>query len=97
LTSIIIRAGQGHSLNTMTQRPRKVALLNAQYMVRYREVQLGGDFGDEIEGLTGVNAAMLCSCVPATTSPRHSRGTHSTQAIARKTANRTRYCFALHS
>jgi RND family efflux transporter MFP subunit len=36
--------------------PRMVAVLDAQHAVHYREVQLGRDFGDEIEVLTGLNA-----------------------------------------
>jgi RND family efflux transporter MFP subunit len=36
--------------------PRKVAVLDAQNAVHYRDVQLGRDFGDEIEVLTGLNA-----------------------------------------
>jgi RND family efflux transporter MFP subunit len=35
--------------------PRKVAVLDAVYAVHYRDVQLGRDFGDEIEVLTGLN------------------------------------------
>jgi RND family efflux transporter MFP subunit len=36
--------------------PRKVAVLDAQHAVHYRDVQLGRDFGDEIEVLTGLSA-----------------------------------------
>jgi RND family efflux transporter MFP subunit len=36
--------------------PRKVAVLDAQHIVHYKDVQLGRDFGDEIEVLTGLNA-----------------------------------------
>jgi RND family efflux transporter MFP subunit len=36
--------------------PRKVAVLDAQHAVHYRDVQLGRDFGDEIEVLAGINA-----------------------------------------
>jgi RND family efflux transporter MFP subunit len=43
--AIVVRSG-----------PRKVAVLDAQHAVHYRDVQLGRDFGDEIEVLTGLNA-----------------------------------------
>jgi RND family efflux transporter MFP subunit len=36
--------------------PRKVAVLDAQHAGHYRDVQLGRDFGDEIEVLSGLNA-----------------------------------------
>jgi RND family efflux transporter MFP subunit len=36
--------------------PRKVAVLDGQQTVRYREVQLGRDFGTDIEVLQGLNA-----------------------------------------
>jgi RND family efflux transporter MFP subunit len=36
--------------------PRKVAVLDSHNAVHYRDVQLGRDFGDEIEVLAGVNA-----------------------------------------
>ena len=36
--------------------PRKVAVLDARHAVHYRDVQLGRDFGDEIEVLAGLNA-----------------------------------------
>ena len=36
--------------------PRKVAVLDAGHAVRYRAVQLGRDFGDVIEVLTGLSA-----------------------------------------
>src|SRR5438093_3345736 len=36
--------------------PRKVAVLDAQHAVHYRDVQPGRDFGDEIEILTGLSA-----------------------------------------
>lgn len=36
--------------------PRKVAVLDAGHAVRYRDVKLGRDFGDEIEVLTGLRA-----------------------------------------
>jgi multidrug efflux pump subunit AcrA (membrane-fusion protein) len=36
--------------------PRKVAVLDARHAVHYREVQLGRDFGDEIEVLKGLKA-----------------------------------------
>jgi RND family efflux transporter MFP subunit len=36
--------------------PRKVAVLDSRNAVHYHDVQLGRDFGDEIEVLTGVNA-----------------------------------------
>jgi RND family efflux transporter MFP subunit len=36
--------------------PRRVAVLDAEHAVHYRDVQLGRDFGAEIEVLTGVNA-----------------------------------------
>ena len=43
--AIVVRSG-----------PRKVAVLDAQHAVHYRDVQLGRDFGDAIEVLTGLNA-----------------------------------------
>jgi hypothetical protein len=43
--AIVVRSG-----------PRKVAVLDAQHAVHYRDVQLGRDFGDEIEVLTGLGA-----------------------------------------
>jgi RND family efflux transporter MFP subunit len=43
-SAIVVRSG-----------PRKVAVLDARYAVRYRDVQLGRDFGDEIEVLTGLS------------------------------------------
>ena len=36
--------------------PRMVAVLDAQHAVHYRDVQLGRDFGNEIEVLTGLSA-----------------------------------------
>jgi RND family efflux transporter MFP subunit len=36
--------------------PRKVAVLDTQHAVHYQDVQLGRDFGDEIEVLTGLSA-----------------------------------------
>jgi multidrug efflux pump subunit AcrA (membrane-fusion protein) len=36
--------------------PRKVAVLDGRQTVRYREVQLGRDFGTEIEVVQGLNA-----------------------------------------
>jgi RND family efflux transporter MFP subunit len=36
--------------------PRMVAVLDARHAVHYRDVQLGRDFGDEIEVLAGLNA-----------------------------------------
>jgi multidrug efflux pump subunit AcrA (membrane-fusion protein) len=36
--------------------PRMVAVLDAHHAVHYRDVQLGRDYGDEIEVLTGLNA-----------------------------------------
>jgi RND family efflux transporter MFP subunit len=36
--------------------PRLVAVLDAQHTVHYRDVQLGRDFGDEIEVLSGLSA-----------------------------------------
>jgi RND family efflux transporter MFP subunit len=36
--------------------PRMVAVLDARHAVHYRDVQLGRDFGDEIEVLTGLSA-----------------------------------------
>ncbi len=36
--------------------PRKVAVLDAGHAIHYRDVQLGRDFGDEIEVLTGLSA-----------------------------------------
>ena len=35
---------------------RDVTVLDARHAVHYRDVQLGRDFGDEIEVLTGLNA-----------------------------------------
>jgi hypothetical protein len=37
--------------------PRRVAVLDAQHAAHYRDVQLGRDFGDEIEVLTGLDAS----------------------------------------
>jgi RND family efflux transporter MFP subunit len=36
--------------------PRMVAVLDTQHTIHYRDVQLGRDFGDEIEVLSGLNA-----------------------------------------
>ncbi len=36
--------------------PRRVAVLDAQHAVHYRDVHLGRDFGDQIEVLAGLNA-----------------------------------------
>jgi RND family efflux transporter MFP subunit len=43
--AIVVRSG-----------PRKVAVLDAQHVVHYRDVQLGRDFGQEIEVLAGLKA-----------------------------------------
>ena len=43
--AIVVRSG-----------PRMVAVLDAQHAVHYRDLQLGRDFGDEIEVLKGLNA-----------------------------------------
>jgi RND family efflux transporter MFP subunit len=43
--AIVVRSG-----------PRMVAVLDARHAVHYRDVQLGRDFGDEIEVLTGLGA-----------------------------------------
>jgi RND family efflux transporter MFP subunit len=42
--AIVVRSG-----------PRKVAVLDARHAVHYRDVQLGRDYGDEIEVLAGLN------------------------------------------
>jgi hypothetical protein len=50
--------------------PRKVAVLDAQHAVHYRDVRLGRDFGDEIEVLTGLNAGDTVVVHPGDDLPR---------------------------